>query len=127
MKGTEKQIAWAEEIKATYLAKMEEAASYLRQVIETGSTRVDEYPELGIKFVELYHREALYDTVDAEMKTSDLYKAFSEAQRGTPEKKAAGKAYRTAVAREALARLEKAVAERSANEDARFWIESRPI
>lgn len=125
MKGTEKQIAWAEDIKATYMERTSEYTEYLKKVAEAGDLMRDEIPALAMEFVARYHENATYENVDAEMRSSDLYKVFKEAQRGTPEKKAAGKAYRSAVAAEALTRLEKAVAERASVEDATFWIENR--
>lgn len=125
MTGTEKQIKWAEDIKATYMEKMAEAAEYFKKVIESGSEDVDNYPTSALVFVKAYHSNATYEAVKSEMKSSDLYKEFAEAQRGTPEKKAAGKAFRSAVATEALSRLNKAVADMTAIEDAAYWIENR--
>lgn len=125
MKGTEKQIKWAEEIKAYYVKCMDEAAEYLEKVIETGSTRTPEYPAPAMAIVDVYHYEALYNTVDHEMRSSELFKAYRSAERGTQERKEANKKYNIAVAGEALARLRKAVAERTAIEDARYWIEHR--
>ena len=83
MKGTERQIAWAEDIKATYTKRTSEYAEYLKKVAETGDLMRDEIPALAMEFVARYHENATYENVDAEMRSSDLYKVFKVAQRGT--------------------------------------------
>ena len=60
MTGTEKQIKWAEDIKATYMEKMTEAAEYFKKVIESGSEDVDNYPTSALVFVKAYHPNATY-------------------------------------------------------------------
>lgn len=125
MTGTEKQIAWAEDIKANYMKMMDEAKEYYKEIAEAGSVTSVEEPVNAIIFVKAYHPTATYEAVKEEMKDSDLYKAFRTAERGSAERKAAGKAFRTAVATEALRRLEKESAEKASEESAAKWIESR--
>ena len=98
MVGTPKQIKWAEEIKATYLEKMDEAKRYLERIAETGKDD-DVYPTGAMIFVECYHNDALYDNVRKEMKDSDLYRKIRSVPKGTPEKREAISAFRKAVGR----------------------------
>lgn len=126
MKGTEKQIAWAEKIKAEYMSMMEKMFEYLKRIQETGSTpdNVQDYFD-ACTFVDVYHPTATFEAVYNDMKASDLYKAFRSTESRTPERKAAGKAFRTAVASEAIRRLTEAVKEKAAEESAAKWIEER--
>ena len=127
MKGTEKQIKWAEDIKAQYIGMMDQAKEYLQKRIENEGSDLanDETPTVALIFLEVYHPTATYTAVYDEMRSSDLFKEFKATKSKTPERKAAGKAYRTAVCIEALKRVEEAVAERASNDEAKFWIESR--
>ena len=43
MKGTEKQIAWAEDIKATYMERTSEYTEYLKKVAETEAMQTKSY------------------------------------------------------------------------------------
>lgn len=124
MVGTPKQIKWAEEIKATYMEKMDEAKRYLERIAETGKDD-DVYPTGAMIFVECYHNDALYDNVRREMKDSDLYRKIRSVPKGTPEKREAISAFRKAVAKEALRRLDKGVKEKCSEESASKWIDSR--
>ena len=127
MKGTEKQIKWAEEIKAQYIDMMDQAKEYLQKRIENEGSALadDETPTTALTFLNIYHPTSTYEAVYKEMKAGELFQSFMKAKRGTPEKKEAGKAYRTAVCIEALKRVEEAAAERMANDDAAYWIENR--
>jgi hypothetical protein len=126
MKGTEKQIAWAENIKAEYMSMMEKMFEYLKRIQETGSTPDNVQDYFGAcAFVAVYHPTATFEVVYNDMKASDLYKAFRSTENRTPERKAAGKAFRTAVASEAIRRLTEAVKEKAAEESAAKWIEER--
>ena len=126
MKGTEKQIAWAESIKADYMSMMEKELEYLKRIQETGSTPDNAQDYLGAHtFTNVYHPTATFEAVKNDMKTSDLYKAFRSTASRTPERKVAGKAFRSAVASEAIKRLTKAVEEKAAEESAAKWIEDR--
>ena len=124
MKGTEKQIAWAEDIKAEYIDMMKKEIEWLNTVIETGSTTAERNIAAAC-FVNAYHQEAKYETVNIEMRGTDLFRVYHEAKSKTPEKKAAAKALRRATAEESKKRLEKAVEERLAHDDAAYWIEHR--
>ena len=127
MKGTEKQVAWAEEIKSQYISMMNQAKDYLQKRIENEGSALadDETPITALAFAKIYHPTATYDAVYTDMKSSDLFKVFMATKSKTPERKAAGKAYRTAVCYEALKRLEESIEERTSHDDATYWIENR--
>ena len=126
MKGTEKQIAWAKEIKASYMSMMNKEFGYLKRIQKTGSTPDNEQDYQGAHaFAKIYHPTATFEAVKSDMKTSELYKAFRSTARGTPERKEAGKAFRSAVASEAIRRLTKAVKKKAAEKSAAKWIEER--
>lgn len=124
MKGTEKQIAWAEDIRAEYIEMMEKEIAWLNTVIETGSI-MGERNITAMNFAGVYHPEARYVVVEREMRDTDLFQKYHEIKGKTPEKKAAVKALRRAIAEESKKRLEKAVEERLVHDDAEYWIEHR--
>ena len=129
MKGTEKQVAWAEEIKENYIESINSYKDYLGKVAEKGTTKIYDddhnFQKVGEIFVNAYHPEALYETVKDDMKSSDLYKAFRASERGSQERKALGKEFRSAVAYEAISRLTDASEKQSSEESAAWWIEHR--
>lgn len=126
MKGTEKQIAWAESIKAEYMSMMEKELEYLKCIQETGYTPDNVQDYFGAHtFAKTYHPTATFEAVKSDMKASDLYKAFRNTASLTLARKEAGKAFRTAVASEAIRRLTEAVKEKAAEESAAKWIEER--
>ena len=124
MKGTEKQIKWAEDIKAEYIEMMNREIEWLNTIIESGSL-TSERNIAAMDFVKAYHSEANYETVGAEMRDTDLFKKYHETKSKTPERKAAAKALRRATTEESKKRLEKAVEKRLAHDDAAYWIEHR--
>lgn len=125
MIGTEKQIAWAKDIKATYMSMMQKEIDFLEAIKATGSARDVQEDLTARVFTEEYHPTCTFDAVKNEMKKSDLYKAFISTESGTPERKKAGKAFRTAVATEALRRLTAEIKEKASEESAAKWIEER--
>lgn len=123
--GTEKQVEWAKKIRETYIDMMKKEADYLQAVKKSGSIQTVEHNATASVFVNIYHPTATYESVEKDMKNTDIYKAFRSTTSGTPERKEAGKAFRSAVAQEALRRLNKEVEIKKKEKSAAKWIEER--
>lgn len=85
MKGTEKQIAWAEDIRKDYEASIKDSIEYFEEVKEAGSFRKVDAPMLLADFVEMVKAYAEHDMMD-----SALYKAYHEAASSKQRRKEGG-------------------------------------
>lgn len=126
LKGSEKQIKWAEDIREMYSEKMGEYRAWLEAVAETGSTKEADRPLAAEEFVRHYSADALYESVEESGKFDDLKKAYRALERKTPERKEAYRAYVKAIAGEAVKKLDAAVADQMEVESSAEWIENRP-
>lgn len=121
MKGTEKQIAWAEDIRKDYEDSIKDSIEYFEAVKEAGSFRKVDAPMLLADFVEMVKAYAEHDMMD-----SDIYKAYHEAA-SREEKKAARPAYMAAVADKCIERVSAASAKILSHDEASYYIDNRRI
>ena len=126
LKGSEKQIKWAEDIREMYAEKMGQYREWLEAAAETGDAHEENCPMAAEEFVRVYHSDALYESVKASGEFDDLKKAYRALERKTPERKEAYRAYVKAIAGEAVKKLDAAVADQMEVESSAEWIENRP-
>ncbi len=125
--GSEKQVKWATDIRDNYAKKLGEAERRLKKIVSSGSIKGESESERkATEFIGMYHPKASYNQVRNEMKSGNLFKAYMATKSGTPERKTAGKKFRSAVAKESLKRLKKESTEKLKEKNASKWIDQRP-
>ena len=124
LEGSEKQIAWAKDIRESYLELMRKARKFYERARDLGGffkVPDKEYPGTALWAVKVYHPEALEDYVE----DIELLEKYEEAPWGSKTRLLLANKYQRAVFDESIKRLDKAVAKKASQKQAKVWIESR--
>lgn len=124
LEGSEKQIAWAKDIRESYLELMRKARKFYERARDLGGffkVPDKEYPGTALWAVKVYHPEALEDYVE----DIELLEKYEEAPWGSKARLLLANKYQRAIFDESIKRLDKAVAKKASQKQAKVWIESR--
>ena len=124
LEGSEKQIAWAKDIRESYLELMRKARKFYERARDLGGffkVPDKEYPGTALWAVKVYHPEALEDYVE----DIELLEKYEEAPWGSKARLLLANKYQRAIFDESSKRLDKAVAKKASQKQAKVWIESR--
>lgn len=126
LEGSEKQIAWAKDIRESYLELMRKARKFYERARDLGGT--DKVPSKehqqaasALWAVKVYHPEALTSYVE----DIELLEKYEEAPWGSKARLLLANKYQRAIFDESIKRLDKAVAKKASQKQAKVWIESR--
>lgn len=128
LEGSEKQIAWAKDIRESYLELMRKARKFYERARDLGGIYKvpdKEYPGTALWAVKVYHPEVLTDYVEDTFEDIELLEKYEEAPWGAKARLLLANKYQRAIFDESIKRLDKAVAKKASQKQAKVWIESR--
>lgn len=126
LEGSEKQIAWAKDIRESYLEFMRKARKFYERARDLGGffkvpTKEYQQAATALWAVKVYHPEALEDYVE----DIELLEKYEEAPWGSKARLLLANKYQRAIFDKNIKRLDKAVAKKASQKQAKVWIESR--
>lgn len=119
LEGSEKQIAWAKDIRESYLELMRKARKFYERARDLGGffkVPDKEYPGTALWAVKVYHPEALEDYVE----DIELLEKYEEAPWGSKARLLLANKYQRAIFDESIKRLDKAVAKKLVKSKRKF-------
>lgn len=128
LEGSEKQIAWAKDIRESYLELMRKARKFYERARDLGGIYKvpdKEYPGTALWAVKVYHPEALEDYVEDTFEDIELLEKYEEAPWESKARLLLANKYQRAIFDKNIKRLDKAVAKKASQKQAKVWIESR--
>lgn len=126
LEGSEKQIAWAKDIRESYLELMRKARKFYERARDLGGffkvpDKEHQQAASALWAVKVYHPEALTSYIE----DIELLEKYEEAPWGSKARLLLANKYQRAIFDESIKRLDKAVAKKASQKQAKVWIESR--
>ena len=130
LEGSEKQIAWAKDIRESYLELMRKARKFYERARDLGGiykvpAKEHQLSASALWAVKVYHPEALEDYVEDTFEDIELLEKYEAAPWGSKARLLLAKKYQRAIFDESIKRLDKAVAKKASQKQVKVWIESR--
>lgn len=126
LEGSEKQIAWAKDIRESYLELMRKARKFYERARDLGGffkvpDKEHQQAASALWAVKVYHPEALTSYIE----DIELLEKYEEAPWGSKARLLLANKYQRAIFDKNIKRLDKAVAKKASQKQAKVWIESR--
>ncbi len=126
LEGSEKQIAWAKDIRESYLELMRKARKFYERARDLGGffkvpDKEHQQAASALWAVKVYHPEALTSYIE----DIELLEKYEEAPWGSKARLLLANKYQRAIFDKNIKRLDKAVAKKASQKQAKVWIKSR--